>query len=161
MWKKLSILFTKSLCACLILACVVTVASCDLLFGTNPPPKLILKNNSSEPITIIEFWESTDEYNKAGAELYLAEMKWFLDPYNPETIAAFGKATLKCLEAQQKILISPPKISDENPLAPGDSRSWELDKHIALLRVNGDSVAKDVDLVDKDVTLIFTDYDWE
>jgi hypothetical protein len=148
-----------------VAAIVVTLASCDILSGLfaepePPPPKLTIKNCSSEAVSKIEMWETTEAYTLAYLDMLRVNLLLMLDPVNPDVWADYAVTLAKYLEESEKIMASPPYLTDTAGLAAGSSRVWELKTRGYLIRVNGDSKIEKVDLSEGDAHIAFTGDGW-
>jgi hypothetical protein len=54
-----------------LVLCALSLGGCDLLFPEDPPPELIIKNESFDNITSVEFWDAATlaKYEMTASEL--------------------------------------------------------------------------------------------
>jgi hypothetical protein len=130
--------FSLALCAFSLGGCVLL----DALFPEDPPPQLIIRNESFGDITSIEFWESTPEIAEKGAALITATLLVMLSSDLEQFLAnivVLGIVYSEYEEATSALVKTPPQVKDTAVIPYDGSRSYELnmDKSYAA-RVNGD-----------------------
>jgi hypothetical protein len=147
--------------------CALALGGCDLFFEQEPPPRLVIKNESLgfDDISKIEFWEETPEARKAGWDMTLAFIVIWTNPTNPWHVASqtvkCAEAVVKYTEAVSEIVKNPPLIIYDTVIPPGESCVLDslnpAKSYVA--RVN-DKRLSSVKLNDKgDIVYVFNDND--
>jgi hypothetical protein len=132
-----------ALCAFALSGCVLL----DLLFSEeDPPPQLIVKNESFYDITSLEFWESTPEISEKGGAMIKAYAFMMLSVSDTvqflQYTAVFLLAYAEYEKALSELMKTSPLLKDTTVIPYDSSRSCDidLDKSYAA-RVNGDKLA--------------------
>jgi hypothetical protein len=137
--------FSLVLCAFVLGGCVLW----DALFPEeDPPPRLIIKNESFGDIASIEFWESTPEIEESGGAVFKAYLLMLLSASDGDpaqfwiNTLAFLAAYAEYEEATSALMKTPPLLKDTAVIPYDGSRSYDidLDKGYAA-RVNGEKLA--------------------
>jgi hypothetical protein len=124
-----------------LVLCAFALCGCDLF--TEDPPQLVIKNESPDPITSVEFWEETPELEAIGRRAGEAFFKQFTDYANfPRHMAEWIAATVEYAAAANKVAQTTPPVIEDNTVIPvGGSRSWDLDQDESyFVRINDDGV---------------------
>jgi hypothetical protein len=122
-----------------LVLCAFALGGCEL-FVEDPPPQLVIKNESSGPITRVEFWEETPELETINSRAGEAFFKQFTDIANclkhtAEYIAALYEYEVAAKKVAQTMS---PLIEDNTVIPVGGSRSWDLETGKGyIVRVNG------------------------
>jgi hypothetical protein len=103
------------------------------------PPRLIIRNESTDPIVNVEFWGETPELKKIRARGSEALLKQFTDWENlPIYMATYTEALLEYgVVASKMAQTTPPLIEDATVIPSGGSCSWDLEAgETYIARVN-------------------------
>jgi hypothetical protein len=157
-------LFGAVVLALSLALCAFALGGCELFhelfFEEDPPPRLVIKNESLgfANITKIEFWEETPAAREAAEKMTLALVKMSLDIQNfPARLAEFTLAVIEYEKASYEVLQQPPLLTYSTVISYGDSRTFDLDPDKGYtVRVN-DGKACPVYLKDKGDTVYVFD----
>jgi hypothetical protein len=122
-----------------LVLCALSLGGCDLLFPEDPPPQLIIKNESFYNITSVEFWEETPEATAIAKKAGWAFINMWTDmEHYLEHLAEYLVANAEYEVVTSKITQNPPLMKDTTVIPYDGSRSYNLntDKNY-VARVNG------------------------